>query len=103
MSKRGARLPLLACAAALTLGLGCAFLGLGSASSAIQRCGVLFRQGNLDGAAQALAPYLDTDAGAREALALRFLRLDYRGVLALAAQRPTAAADDEARLWVSNT
>jgi SpoIID/LytB domain protein len=103
VSKRGARLRLLACLAALTLALGCAFLGLGSPARAIQRCGELFRQGDMDGAAQALAPYLDTDAGAREALALRFLRLDYQGVLVLAAQRPSAAADDEARLWVARS
>ena len=98
-----ARLPLLACAAALLAAMGCAFLGLGSPSSAVRRCGELFRQGDMDGAAKALAPYLDTDLGAREALALRFLCLDYRGVLDLAAQRPTAAADDEARLWVARS
>jgi len=101
--KGSARLPLLACAAALLLPLGCAFLGLGSPARAIQRCGELFRQGDMDGAAKALAPYLDTDRGAREALALRFLCLDYPGVLALAAQRPTAASDDEARLWVARS
>jgi SpoIID/LytB domain protein len=103
VSKGPARLRLLACAAALLTALGCAVLGLGSPSRAIQRCGELFRQGDMDGAAKALAPYLDTDPGAREALALRFLCLDYPGVLELAARRPSAAADDEARLWVARS
>ena len=103
MSKGSARLPLLALLAALPLAQGCAMLGLQAQERAIQRCGQLFRRGDMDGAAAALAPHLDRDAVAREALALRFLNLDYRGVLALAQQRPGAAADDEARLWVARS
>jgi SpoIID/LytB domain protein len=100
------RLAFAALALALAWGAGaCAGLGFGGgARAAISLCGQRFRAGDAAGAAAALQPWLaSSDAAARQALALRFLQQDYRGVLALAGQRPQALADDEARLWVARS
>jgi SpoIID/LytB domain protein len=91
---------------ALLLGLGaCAMLRLApDPQRAIREAGAAFRAGDAAAAAACLQPVLDSsDAAAREALALRFLQQDYRGVLALAEQRPRALADDEARLWAARS
>src|SRR5665213_772965 len=84
--------------------LGAMGLFPGSGQRALWAAGDAFRAGDAAQAAAALDPWLSRSVqAAREDLALHFLSQDYAGVLALDLAYPSAANDDEAKLWVARS